>query len=42
LEIDLATGKPLWSMTRVFDVAPLLKTKKPVAEFFKAYWAYIT
>ena len=41
IEIDLATGRPLWTMTEVGDVGPLLKSGgKPVAGYFAAYGAY--
>ncbi|MXO60307.1 hypothetical protein GRI89_12235 [Altererythrobacter salegens] len=39
-EIDIATGKPLWLMKQVFDVAPFLKEDRPVAGYFKPYGVY--
>lgn len=42
-EIDLATGKPLWTMDRVLDVGPFMGASKPVAGYFKAYGtSYVT
>jgi hypothetical protein len=41
IEIDLATGRPLRSMTHVFDVGPLIKARgEPVAGYFAAYGSY--
>ena len=40
LEIDLATGRPLWTMTHVLDVAPLMGRAKPVAGRFTAFGSY--
>ena len=40
LEIDLATGRPLWTMSHVLDVAPLLKQSKPIAGRFTAFGSY--
>ena len=41
IEIDLATGRPLWSMTHVLDVGPLMKAGgEPVAGYFAAYGSY--
>ena len=42
-EIDIASGKPLWSMTHIQDVAPFQPNgdkAKPLAGFFKAYGTY--
>ena len=39
-EIDLATGRPLWTMTHVLDVAPLMGRAKPVAGHFTAFGSY--
>ena len=39
-EIDLATGRPLWTMTHVLDVAPLLGRSKPIAGHFTAFGSY--
>ncbi len=42
-EIEVATGKPLWSRTHVMDVAPFRPDgdrSKPLAGFFKAYGTY--
>ena len=41
IEIDIATGRPLWSMTHVLDVGPVTgKRGKPVAGYFAAYGSY--
>jgi hypothetical protein len=41
IEIDLATGRPLWSMTHVFDVGQLIKARgEPVGGYFAAYGSY--
>lgn len=41
IEVDLATGRPLWSMTHVLDVGPSMKKSgKPVAGYFAAYGSY--
>jgi hypothetical protein len=41
VEFDLATGRPLWSMTHVLDVGPFMnKSGKPVAGYFAAYGSY--
>lgn len=41
IEVDLATGKPLWAHTRVMDIGPFMDNGgKPVAAFFKAYGTY--
>lgn len=41
IEFDLATGRPLWSMTHVLDVGPIMKKSgKPVAGYFTAYGSY--
>lgn len=41
IEFDLATGRPLWSMTHVFDIGPFMnKSGKPVAGYFSAYGSY--
>ena len=41
IELDLATGRPLWSMTHVLDVGPFMKERgKPVAAHFTAYGSY--
>jgi hypothetical protein len=41
IEVDLATGRPLWSMTHVFDVGPLMNAGgEPVAGYFAAYGSY--
>ncbi len=40
VEFDLATGRPLWSMTHLFDVGPFMKSEKPVAGYFAAYGSY--
>ncbi|MEO8722857.1 MAG: arylsulfotransferase family protein [Sphingobium sp.] len=44
IEIDAATGKPLWTMTHISDVGPFLdgdgKDVKPVAAWFKSYGTY--
>ena len=41
IEFDLATGRPLWEMTQVFDVAPFIKKDgKKVAGYFTAYGTY--
>ncbi|MGD9811123.1 MAG: arylsulfotransferase family protein [Sphingobium sp.] len=44
IEFDIATGKPLWTMTEVLDLGPFLsedrKSKKPVAAWFKLWGTY--
>lgn len=42
LEIDVATGKPLWSMDHIFDVGPFIDGKgaTPRAAWFKSYGTY--
>lgn len=42
IEVDIATGKPLWTMTQVLDIGPFLdkKEKKPVAAWFKLWGTY--
>ena len=41
MEIDLATGRPLWEMKQVFDVAPFMGKKgNKVAGYFTAYGTY--
>lgn len=43
IEIDLATGKPLWMMTQAHDIAPFMsegKNAKPVPTRFNTYGAY--
>ena len=41
VEFDLATGRPLWSMTHLFDVGPFMnKSGKPVPGYFAAYGSY--
>ncbi len=44
IEIDIATGKPLWTMTEVLDIAPFLKPRpeagKQVAAWFKLWGTY--
>ena len=39
-EIDVATGRPLWTMDRVLDVGPFMDANTPVAGYFKAYGSY--
>ena len=39
-ELDLATGRPVWTMARVLDVGPFMGEDKPVAGYFKAYGTY--
>lgn len=39
-EIDLASGRPLWTMDRVLDVGPFMDVDGPVAGYFKAYGTY--
>jgi len=39
-EIDIATGKALWTMKRVMDIAPFMNKDAPVAGYFKAYGTY--
>lgn len=44
IEIDIATGKPLWTMTEVLDLGPFMaadrKETKPVAAWFKLWGTY--
>lgn len=43
IEIDVATGKPLWTMTRILDIAPFMSggdKAKPVAARMKSYGTY--
>ena len=41
IEFDLATGRPLWTMTEVRDIGRLMKSGgKPVAGYFAAYGSY--
>ncbi len=41
IEIDLATGRPLWEMREVLDVAPFMnKSGKKAMSYFTAYGTY--
>ena len=41
IEIDVATGRPLWTMSHVLDVGPFTEERgKPVAGYFAAYGSY--
>lgn len=41
IEVDVITGRPLWSMTRARDVSSLIgQDDEPVAGYFAAYGAY--